>query len=197
MAIPELTRVFGQYGLYLRPSPEIAPDLSGNMLSQVISLHREGRALSGQLRCQDAALPIGNNSLSLVYSLFMLDSAVDPEALMHEIARVLKPEGVALIISLNPWSLARLRWWSPWARGTPVSYVERLASDAGLDRIRGRHIGPFWPVAKAALSAEAGESWLDGFRVANLIVLRHREAGLTPLRRSHAAVSLRPGMSAG
>ena len=167
------------------------------MLSQVISLHREGRALSGQLRCQDAALPIGDNSLSLVYALFMLESAVDPDALMHEIARVLKPEGVALIISLNPWSLARLRWWSPWARGTPVSYVERLASDAGLDRVRGRHIGPFWPDAKAALSAEAGESWLDGFRVANLIVLRHREAGLTPLRRSHAAVSLRPGMSAG
>ncbi|OGT55606.1 MAG: hypothetical protein A3E01_16665 [Gammaproteobacteria bacterium RIFCSPHIGHO2_12_FULL_63_22] len=197
MAIPELTRVFGLYGLYLRPSSEIAPELSGNMLSHVVSLYRSGQGLAGQVRCRDAELPIENSSLSLVYALFVLESSADPEALMHEIARVLKPEGVALVISLNPWSLARLRWWSPHSRGTPVSYVERLAGDAGLDPVRCRHIGPFWPNAKAALTAEAGDSWLDGFRVANLLVLRRREAGLTPLRRSHAAVSLRPGMSAG
>ncbi len=197
MAIPELTRVFGQYGLYLRPSSEIAPELSGNMLRHVVSLYRSGEGLGGQVRCRDAELPIENSSLSLVYALFVLESSTDPEALMHEIARVLKPEGVALVISLNPWSLARLRWWSPSSRSTPASYVERLAGDAGLDRVRCRHIGPFWPNAKAALSAEAGESWLDGFRVANMMVLRRREAGLTPLRRSHAAVSLRPGMSAG
>lgn len=197
IAIPELTRVFGQHGLYLRPSSEIAPELSGNMLSHVVSLHRSGQGLGGQLRCRDAELPIENSSLSLVYALFVLESSTHPEALMHEIARVLKPEGVALVISLNPWSLARLRWWSPSSRGTPASWVARLAADAGLDRVRCRHIGPFWSNAKAALSAEAGDSWLDGFRVANLLVLRRREAGLTPLRRSHAAVSLRPGMSPG
>jgi SAM-dependent methyltransferase len=197
MAIPELTRVFGQYGLYLRPSSEIAPELSGNMLRQVVSLYRSGQGLAGQLQCRDSDLPIESGSLSLVYALFALEGSADPEALMHEIARVLKPEGVALVISLNPWSLARLRWWSPSGRGAPASYVQRLAGDAGLDPVRCRHIGPFWPNAKAALSAEAGESWLDGFRVANLVVLRRREAGLTPLRRNHAAVSLRPGMSAG
>ena len=167
------------------------------MLSHVVSLHRSGQGLSGQVRCQDAELPIENSRLSLVYALFVLESSTEPEALMHEIARVLKPEGVALLISLNPWSLARLRWWRLSSGGMPVSQVERLAGDAGLDRVRCRHIGPFWPNAKAAKSAQAGDSWLDGFRVANLLVLRRREAGLTPLRRSHAAVSLRPGMSAG
>ena len=197
MAIPELTRVFGQYGLYLRPSSAIAPELSGNMLSHVVSLHRSGPGLAGQAICRDAELPIESSSLSLVYALFVFDSSTDPGALMHEIARVLKPEGVALVISLNPWSLARWRWWSPSSRGTPASYVGRLAGDAGLDRVRSRHIGPFWPNATAALSAQAGDSWLDAFRAANMLVLRRREAGLTPLRRSHAAVSLRPGMSPG
>lgn len=167
------------------------------MLGHVVSLSRSGPGFAGQLRCEDAELPIESSSLSLVYALFVLESSSDPEALVHEIARVLKPEGVALVISLNPWSLARLRWWSRSSRGTPVSYVERLAADAGLERVRCRYIGPFWPSAKAALSSESGDSWQDGFRVANLLVLRRREVGLTPLRRSHAAVSLRPGMSAG
>lgn len=197
MVIPELTRVFGQYGLYLRPSPEFGPDLSGNMLGHVVSLYRQDGDLSGQLRCRDGALPISNGSLSLVYSLFMLESSSDPEALMQEMARVLKPEGVALVISLNPVSLARLRWWSPGSRASPVSYIQRLAAYAGLDEIRYRHIGPFWPSAEAAFSSEGGDSWIDGFRVASLMVFRRREAGLTPLRRAHAPVSLRPGMSAG
>ena len=197
VVIPELTRVFGQYGLYLRPTPELAPELSGNMLGRVVSLYRSEGGLSGQLRCQDSELPISNGSLSLVYALFMLESSSDPEALMQEIARVLKPEGVALLISLNPVSLARMRWWSPGSRASPVSYIQRLAAYAGLDEVRCRHIGPFWPSTDAVLSSAGGDSWIDGFRVASLMVLRRREAGLTPLRRAHAAVSLRPGMSAG
>ena len=47
MAIPELTRVFGQHGLYLRPLQAHPEELSGNMLAHVICLHRDGQALSG------------------------------------------------------------------------------------------------------------------------------------------------------
>lgn len=197
MAIPELTRVFGQYGLYIRPSPEIAQDLSGNMIGRLVSLHRQGGLLAGQLVCEDGCLPLGNHSLSLVYALFAFETSPDPEGLMQEIARSLKPEGVALVLSVNPWCLARLRWLSGLGRGMPATRVEQMARDAGLDPIRHQHVGPFWPSAEAAIHAQGGSGWLDGFRVANLVVLKRREAGLTPLRKAHAAVSLRPGMSAG
>ncbi len=197
MAIPELTRVFGQYGLYLRPSPDLSPELSGNMLTRVLSLHRQPGGLSGQFQCRDGALPLASGSLSLVYALFVFESSPEPAALMQEVARTLKPEGVALVIGLNPWSTARLRWPAEPLRSASHSWLERIAADAGLETTRRQHVGPFWPRIDAAIGGQAGSRWLDGFRAANLLVLRRREAGLTPLRKSPASLSLRPGMSAG
>ena len=167
------------------------------MLGNVISLYRQGEALDGQLRCLDAELPVASSSQSLVYSLFMLESSPAPDALMHEIARVLKPEGVALLISLNPMGLARLRWLLQPTRGFAGLAVERLARDAGLEVSRRQYLGPFWPGEGSAITDIGGNRWQDRFRAANLVVLRRREAGLTPLRKASAAVSLRPGMSAG
>src|SRR3954465_344159 len=70
-ALPEMTRVFGQHGLYLRPSEEISADLSGNMLARVVSLWRAGTGFRGELDCIDAEIPIGSASLSLIYALFV------------------------------------------------------------------------------------------------------------------------------
>lgn len=194
MATPELTRIYGQFGVYLRPSSDISTDLSGNMLANVISLHRHGKLLDGRLRCQDHQLPFGSCSLSLVYALFMLESSPRPAELMLEIARCLKPEGVLLLIGFNPWSPARLpgRWGVELRSGAAD---ERLARSAGLELLRCQHLGPFW--SSAANSDPRGSSWLDRFRAARLLVLRRRESALTPLRKASPAVSLRPGMSAG
>jgi SAM-dependent methyltransferase len=197
MAIPELTRVFGQYGLYLRADADLPADLSGNMLGSVLSLHREQAGLAGELCCQDSELPISSGSLSLVYSLFVLESSPDPEALMREINRSLKPEGVALLIGSNPWSPARLRWLPGGGQGFNGVSAERLARGAGMELIRKQYLGPYWPGSGSSLSDQGGSSWRDGFRIATLLVLRRREAGLTPLRKRSAAVRLRPGMSAG
>src|SRR5687767_3100755 len=106
--IPELTRVFGASGLYLRPFPDYSGELSGNMLASVLSVARSGDALAGQWECRDDALPIGNGSLALVYSLFALETSPDPVGLIKELARVLKPDGVALLVCLNPMSPSRL-----------------------------------------------------------------------------------------
>ena len=197
MVIPELTRVFGQHGLYLRPSAGLSGDLSGNMLANVVSLYREDDALSGQFRCLDPELPISTASLSLVYSLFMLETSPEPGALLQEIARTLQPEGVVLLISLNPWSLVRLRWLLRSGRALGNSAVQGMARDAGLDVIRHQYLGPCRPGSDGAFAANRRIRWLDGFRAASLLVLRRREAGLTPLRKLSPAVSLRPGMSAG
>jgi SAM-dependent methyltransferase len=105
-AVPELTRVFGHSGLFLRPSAAVPAGLPGNMLAQVLDLHREGRRFAGQFDCEDAALPLASGSLALVYGLFVLETSDTPLELLQEMARVLKPEGPLLLLVLNPWSPA-------------------------------------------------------------------------------------------
>ena len=194
-ALPEVTRVFGQAGLYLRPSESIPAELSGNMLGSIISLWSDGSRLSGTFSCLGGELPISSGSLSLVYSLFVLEASGESAPMLAEFARVLKPEGFVLVIAANPWSPAQFRWLKPpVALGAPK--LDRLASDVGLEVVRRHCFGPFWPKDEGNV-AELGSGWLDSFRAATLTVLRRREAALTPLRKVPSAVSLRPGMSAG
>ena len=195
-ALPEMTRVFGQNGLYLRPSASISSDLSGNMLANVLSLCRDGGRLSGELSCLETELPICSGSMSLVYSLFVLEASSDPGQLLNELARILKPGGFVLVLGMNPWSPAQLRWLRP-PIPTSASKLSRLASEANLEFVRRQCLGPFWPSAGAPAEDRASAGWLDGFRAASLTVLRRREAALTPLRKAAGTVSLRPGMSAG
>jgi hypothetical protein len=116
--------------------------------------------------------------------------------LLHEFARMLKPEGFVLVLSLNPLSPAHWRWLKPPASSS-AHRLERLARDAGLEVARKQFLGPFWPDGRPAASDPRRRGLLDNFRAARLTVLRRREAALTPLRKAAAPVSLRPGMSAG
>jgi len=195
-ALPEMTRVFGQHGLYLRPSDAIPADLSGNMLARVVSLWRAGDGFQGDFSCADREIPIASASLSLIYALFVVEGAASPGVLLHEFARMLKPEGVVLVVSLNPWSPAQFRWLKPPASSSS-NRLERLSQDAGLEVMRRQFLGPFWPAGRPANIDPRGHGVADAFRAARLTVLRRRESALTPLRKAAAPVSLRPGMSAG
>lgn len=197
-AIPELTRIFGHSGLFLRPFAGYPSELSGNMLARVISLHREGDTLNGEIQCEDDALPFASDSLSLVYSLFAFESARDPAALMAEIARVLKPDGVALLFSLNPWSPTRLRWMlnvgSPLGGGA----ISALATHAGLEVMRRRHLGACWAshLGLARLDARQGRLF-ESLRAASLVVARRHDIPLTLQFKPLPALGLRAGMSPG
>jgi SAM-dependent methyltransferase len=195
-ALPELTRIFGQHGLYLRPSEAIPADLSGNMLARVVSLWRSGSGFRGDVDCADPEFPIASASLSLIYALFVVEGAPNPAVLLHEFARMLKPEGNVLVLSLNPWSPAQLRWLKPPASSSS-NRLEKLAQDAGLEVVRRQFLGPFWPASRPISFDPRQRGLGDAFRAARLTLLRRREAALTPLRKAAAAVSLRPGMSAG
>lgn len=195
-ALPEMTRVFGQHGLYLRPSGAISTELSGNMLAKVVSLWRDGDGFNGELCCRDAEMPLASASLSLIYALFVLEGAASPAGLLQEFSRMLKPEGFVLVLSLNPWSPAQWRWLRPPA-SCSSHRLERWAGEAGLDVVRRQFLGPFWPVERSIVTDPRRRGALDALRAARLTVLRRREAGLTPLRKAAAPVSLRPGMSAG
>ncbi|WP_460453615.1 class I SAM-dependent methyltransferase [Arenimonas aestuarii] len=197
-AIPELTRVFGQSGLYLRPCRALPEALSGNMLAQVLSLYRHEDHFRGALACGDEALPLASGSLSLVYALCVLETCPDPDALVGEIARVLKPGGVALLASLNPWGLARLRWALRGLRGIDPVRLGQQVVDNGLEIERQHWLGPVWaPTAGLELREPRGQGLFAGLRAAHLIVARRREPGMTPLRTGTPNMALRPGMTAG
>lgn len=197
-ALPELARVFGHSGLYLRPGAAVAPGLAGNLLAQVVSLHRDDGRLAGDLACEDAALPIASGSLSLAYGLFCLESSPEPDALLAEFARVLQPDGCLILLTLNPWAPMRLRWAFRGLRVMPPTRLGQLLAGLGLDLQRRRRIGPLWEGRNAVDVHGHREAGLTaGLRPASLWVARRREAGLTPLRPRVAGLALRPGVSPG
>jgi SAM-dependent methyltransferase len=197
-AVPELTRIFGPAGLYLRPTEALEPALPGHLLSSVLSLHRQGDAFSGALACEDARLPFASGSLSLVYALFVFESSPDPQALMSEVARVLMPEGSAIFLTLNPWGPSRLRWAFKGMRGFDPGLFAGHVRASGLDVQRRRYLGPIWSAASATDLDPADSSGLAArLRVASLVVARRRDPGVTPLRASGPVLKFRPGMSAG
>jgi SAM-dependent methyltransferase len=197
-AIPELTRIFGHTGLFMRPFDDYPAELSGNMLASVVSLYRDGRALGGDLRCNDDELPLASDTLSLVYALFPFESAHDPAALMREIARVLKPDGVALLFSLNPWSPTRLRWLLHVGATFGGTAMAGLAADAGLEVVRRRYLGACWasPEPRAKLDTD-GVRLFEPLRSASLVVARRHDIPLTLQRKPIPALGLRAGMSPG
>ena len=197
-ALPELGRVFGDTGLFLRPTPALAPGLPGHPLAHLLSLHREGPALRGDLACDDGRLPFANGSLSMVYALFVFESSPEPEALLAEIARVLVPEGSALLLTLNPWAPSRLRWAFKGLRGVDPGQFASQVGGSGLEVQRRRYLGPIWSAAGPTdIAPPRGAGLAARLRMASLVVARRRDPAMTPLRPVTPTLKFRPGMSAG
>jgi SAM-dependent methyltransferase len=187
-AIPELTRVFGHSGLYLRSSGLLPEMLSGNMLARVINLHRLDNALAGELRCEDAHLPFAPASLALVYAGFVLESSPDPAALLAECARVLKPEGRLLLLTLDPWSPACWRWAFRGVGSVGERQARAWIEEAGLHFLHRRRL--------RVHAGDDNRAWLPRSRPGMLWVATRREVGMTPLRAQPVG-GLRPGVSTG
>ncbi len=91
--------------------------------------------------CADAyALPLADHSIALAFSNLMLQWCDRPEAVLHELARVLVPGGLLLFSSFGPATLEELRAaWSAADSGVHVSEfpaMQRLAEaamQAGLE----------------------------------------------------------------
>lgn len=196
--IPELTRVFGHTGLYLRPGPGSAGTLSGNMLARVISLHRQGRGYAGDLQCVDGEFPVATASLSLVYALFVLETSADPQALLSEMARMLKPEGTAVILGLNPRAPFRLRWSFAGLDAIAPSTLAGQLRQHGLEVSRQRSVGPVWKTrASEEAFGQQGSAVLAPIRAATLTVARRRDPGLNFIRQSSPGIRLQTGVSTG
>lgn len=181
--LPILASCFGKAALYLRPGEGVAPGLSGHMTLSLMSLYAGGEGFEGDLRCASDALPLADDSVQLVYALHVAELAEQPQAMLCELARVLAPEGLLVLLALNPASPFRLRWGGR-VRGTATAlrWRQRLLQ-AGLEPVRQLSVGPVLPWSGQEREREAAPA-IDlaaPLRAARALVARKRRPGMTPL----------------
>lgn len=193
--IPSVTTVFGRAGLYLRPTETAPQELSGNMVLSVLGLHGDGGRLHGDLACEGTRLPLPDDSMSLVYALHAFDTCPDVAGTAAELGRVLAPEGIAVVVGLNPWSPWLLRWAGRGPRWQRAGALRAVLAAQGLDVFRCSGVGPVWPSVGAASGRDhAGRDWLAPARGGYALHARKRRDGVTPLPLSpvRPALALKP-----
>jgi malonyl-CoA O-methyltransferase len=109
------------------PTAELyALDLALPMLQQTRTLNA-----GAQLVCADAALlPLARESFDLLCSSLALQWCAEPRRVFAEVARVLRPGGLALFSTFGPGSLRELR--QAWAAADPHTHVNRFAPEIEL-----------------------------------------------------------------
>lgn len=200
-SIPLLTSCFGRAGLYLRCCDDAPAELSGNLLQSVLRLHRDGDALAGDLRCRDDELPLLRESVDLVYALHALEGSAAPADLIGEFERVLTPEGMVLLIGLNPFSPWRVRWSSSGLAPVAAGRCRAMLHDAGFEVVRHYGLGPMLPWLRERPwvplpHAGRRDPWAV-WRAAYLIQARKRRSTATPLRPRAPALAFDTGVRAG
>lgn len=194
-AAPEIGRVFGHGGLFLRPCADSPALLPGAATQVLLQLCRAGAGLSGDVRCADDALPIATASLSLVYVQHVLESSAMGTQLMGEVARILAPEGVAMFVVFNPLSAVRLRWWNHGLQVLYPGQVARMLAEHGLDVRATRPLGGCW---RAPRACDVGSDTARSSRLGSsyLVQARQRVHGMTPLRAGGPRVAWNNGVGA-
>lgn len=184
-AIPLLTQHIGVRGLYLRPAEAAPATLSGNMLQSVLNLHQQGVSLAGDLQAEVDCLPVENDSMCLVYALHTLDDCDDAGAVVDELQRVLRPDGVLFLFGLSPLSAWRARWMRQGIRARRAGRVRALLVDAGLSIEAQIGLGPIWPIPDGRNELPplrpVDAAPLDALRAGYLLIARKRRTPLTPV----------------
>jgi SAM-dependent methyltransferase len=206
---PILGGVYGNAGLLLRAHADTAAELPKHLVGTILDLAlTPRRALDGSLRCLPDELPLLSGSCKLVIAQHVLERLDDPAAAIGELARVLAPEGVALILGFNPWSL-----WRPWlagkSRGAATSLYPRsalscqhLLAKHGIETLQTRYLGASMPLRRETPQTVIPE-WrsplLGRFAAGWLLLARKRRSALTPLRlRSKAReLAINPRLATG
>jgi len=182
---PILSSAYGNYGLLLHPRQDGAA-LPPHLLGKIVELDvGEDGLLSGAVRCAPWQLPFVSESFKVLIVQHALERIADAQACAAELARVLAPEGIVLILGFNPHGT-----WRPWlmrrARGLHLRssrVCKAQLERERIDTLQVRYPGVLWPHAAATvgpdeptrpLLARFGSSWL--------LIARKRHSTLTPIR---------------
>lgn len=207
---PILAGVYGNFGLFLRAHAGAPATLPKHLLGTVIDLALgDAQHFNGRLSCSVDELPLASESCKLVVAQHVFERLAEPEQCASELARVLAPEGVALILGFNPLTL-----WRPWlagkARQSGVSLHVQSALSAqqaftrhGIEILQTRYFGTALPRARALEPDQAQNAWRSPTfgRIAAswLLLARKRHSVLTPLRSRKSAreLALNPRLAPG
>lgn len=172
-SVPRLCHLAGHNALILQPCASPSPPLPFHSL---IGLQRADAGFSGDFHAEDAALPLANDCLALVFAAFVLESSPSPEALLGEFERILLADGHLALLALNPLSPMRLGggWRGLALRG--AGRLVRMLQTAGFELLDRGSIGEKHRPAT--------------LRSVNFVLARKRRMPLTPLRPHRRAVAL-------
>lgn len=189
---PILSGVYGNFGLIVQPQATEPTALPEHLLGACVVLAaQDTRHLHGSLRCSVQALPFVGESFKLVIAQHVLEQIEDAQACAAELARVLAPEGIALVFGFNPFGT-----WRPWISWQQRYRTNRLhlqsaraaqacLARAHVDTLQVRFPGMLWPRAetpientRSSLLGRCGSSWM--------LIARKRRSTLTPLRLRNA-----------
>lgn len=206
MLAPILGGVFGNRGLFLRPDPDAPNTLPAHLLATMHELALADGRLHGVARCDHDALPFANDSFKLVIAQHVLEQVDDAQTMASELARVLAPEGVALVLGFNPISPWRL-WLSAsaWRAGVTLRIRsaqawQQLLMREQIDTLQIRYPGAWWPTpGGVATEKNATLTPFSRLRSSWLLLARKHRSTLTPLRLKSSAreMALKPRLAPG
>ncbi|HMM56921.1 MAG TPA: methyltransferase domain-containing protein [Rudaea sp.] len=180
---PILSGAYGNYGLILRPC-QVSADLPPHLLGTIAEMHVDAHGmLAGSVQCAPWQLPFASESFKLLIAQHALERIVDGSDCIAELARVLAPEGIALVLGFNPYGT-----WRPWllrrASGLRLGSAQTCSAQFARERIdtlQVRFPGLMWPRAQANV-VETPVSRLARFGSSWLLIARKRRSALTPIR---------------
>jgi len=172
--------------------------LDGSLAATRIVVDTQVRnAVAGNaLRARGEAVPLASRSVHLAVLPHTLEFADDPHQVLREVARVLMPEGHAVVLGFNPvslWGLRRLfgfpRHQVPWCgRFFSLGRVKDWLGVLGFS-ISGGAMLYYRPPCNSESARDrlqflepAGDRWWPMFGGVYVIVARKREIGMTPLQ---------------
>ncbi len=182
-AAVDVARFSGRYGMFIEPHADSGYAFAAANLHTRLQLQRSGDGFVGDLRCSESALPLSDESLALIFMSCAFEAARDAVGLAAECARLLEPEGTLLVLGLNPWSPAHLRWMFGGVRIWSPDAVGALLTGLDMEILGCRYVGARWS-ARAAPAIDVAGRHRPGspLRSGFLLEARRRDVGLTPLR---------------
>ena len=195
---PDIARSSGLFGLFIDPYDDEGFVVDAPNLHTRLRLSRRGEGFAGDLRCAESAMPVADDSFALIFLNCAFEVARDPVGLAAECARMLESEGTLLVLGLNPWSPAHLRWMFGGLRAWSPEATSALLSGLGLEVAGWRYLGARWSTKPAVTIDLAGARPLGSpLRSGFLLEARRRDPGMIPLRVQKSRVQFAGGARAG